>query len=200
MMNRRTLVIGLACASLPLRAAKAGAAAPAGQKLLAAARRQIGVTLAYDPAYTQLAFPSGDVPRQRGVCTDVVIRAYRDAFGLDLQALINRDMRAAFAAYPRKWALTRPDSNIDHRRVPNMQAFFRRKGAQLPAGNLSAFSPGDLATMLLPGGLPHIAIVSDTMAEGGLRALVHNIGQGAREEAALGQFPVTGRYRWLPDS
>lgn len=200
MMHRRTLLAGLACASLPLRAATGGTAALTVQRLLAAARNQIGVTLAYDPAYTQLVFPNGDVPRQRGVCTDVVIRAYRDAFGLDLQALINRDMRAAFAAYPRKWGLTRPDSNIDHRRVPNMQAFFRRKGAELPAGNLSAFSPGDLVTMLLPGSLPHIAIVSDTMAEGGLRALVHNIGQGAREEAALGQFPVTGRYRWLPDS
>ena len=200
MLNRRTLLAGLACASLPLRAVNAAAAAAAERKLLAAARRQIGVTLAYDPAYTQLAFPNGDVPRQRGVCTDVVIRAYRDAYGLDLQALVNRDMRAAFSAYPRKWGLAHPDSNIDHRRVPNMQVFFRRQGAELPAGNLSAFGPGDLVTMLLPGSLPHIAIVSDQIAEGGLRALVHNIGLGAREEAALGQFPVTGRYRWLPEA
>ena len=200
--DRRSVLRGLAgvCAAAPAplaQRAKPPAAQPV-QKLINAARAQVGVTLAYDPTYTQLAFPNGDVPRQRGVCTDVIIRAYRDAFGLDLQALVNRDMHVDFSAYPRKWGLTRPDANIDHRRVLNMQVFFRRKGAELALGDAALFAPGDLASMTLPGNLPHIGIVSDRLDEAGRRAFVHNIGKGAREEAVLGLYPLTGRYRWLP--
>ena len=200
MIHRRHMLLGFASAGAAMRAGPCLAQTPSpapDTRLIAAARSQIGITLTYDPAYSQLAFPNGDVPRQRGVCTDVLIRAYRDAFGLDLQALVNRDMHAAFGAYPHKWGLSHPDSNIDHRRVPNMQVFFARKGVALPLANPAAFVAGDIVTMVLPGNLPHIGIVSDRLAEGGLHALIHNIGQGAREEAALGQFPLTGRYRWL---
>jgi uncharacterized protein YijF (DUF1287 family) len=165
-------------------------------RLIAAARAQIGVTLRYDPAYTALAFPGGDVPRERGVCTDVVIRAYRDALGLDLQALVNADMRSAFAAYPRTWGLGGPDRNIDHRRVPNLRTWLTRRGAALPipAGD-SGWRPGDIFTSLVDGQGTHIGLVSDRRgAEGWM--IIHNIGAGAREEDALLAWPITGRYRW----
>ncbi len=170
-------------------------AARTSQALIAATRRQIGVTLTYDPAYTRLAFPNGDVPRGRGVCTDVVIRAYRDAFGIDLQVLVNADMRAHFSAYPRNWGLRGPDRNIDHRRVPNLQTFFRRNNAALPL--TGAWQPGDIATCLVGGSLPHIGIVSDRRAPSGRLLLIHNIGQGTREEDALADHRITGRYRLL---
>jgi uncharacterized protein YijF (DUF1287 family) len=176
--------------------ALAGSAPGREQKLIAAARKQVGVTLRYDPAYERIHFPGGDVDRARGVCTDVVVRAFRDAFGLDLQALVNADMRSAFSAYPRRWGLAATDSNIDHRRVPNLQTFFERAGAQLaiPA-TPSAWQPGDIVSSMIGRRLPHIGIVSDRTTEG--RPLViHNIGSGAREEDALLDHPISGRYRW----
>lgn len=198
-LNRRTMLTALTglagLAALPARAQGANRA----HALIAAARRQIGVTLAYDPAYTRLAFPGGDVPRAKGVCTDVVIRAYRDALALDLQALVNADMKAAFAAYPKRWGLKRPDSNIDHRRVPNLETFLARKHAQLPLPARSTdWQPGDIMTCLVGGTLPHIGIVSNrrTMIAG-RPLLIHNIGQGTREEDALDDHRITGRYRWL---
>jgi hypothetical protein len=164
--------------------------------VLAAARRQVGVTRAYDPQYTRIAFPGGDVSRDRGVCCDVIVRAYRDAFGLDLQALVNIDMHAAFRAYPRTWGLAHPDSNIDHRRVPNLEAFFRRKGAALPLPrDPSGWQPGDIFTSRLGGRLPHIGFVSDRRGPRGW-LVIHNIGAGAREEDALLDFPLVGRFRW----
>ncbi|WP_217429772.1 DUF1287 domain-containing protein, partial [Sphingomonas bacterium] len=167
-----------------------------GRALVEAARRQVGVTLAYDPGYTTLAFPGGDVPRARGVCTDVVIRAYRDAFGLDLQALVNVDMHAGFAAYPRRWGLHAPDPSIDHRRVPNLATFFARHHAALPIpGAADGWRPGDIFTSQIGGRLAHTGIVSDR-APG---MVIHNIGDGVREEAALFRYPLTGRYRWQLD-
>ncbi len=164
--------------------------------LLTAARSQIGVTLTYDPAYTALGFPGGDVARAKGVCTDVVIRAYRDAFGLDLQALVNADMKAAFGQYPKRWGLKRTDRNIDHRRVPNLQKFLARAGAQVPLGNRPAdWQAGDLFTAMIDGRLPHIGIVSDRRT-GSRPWIIHNIGGGTREEDALFAHPLTGRYRW----
>ena len=161
--------------------------------LIAAARRQVGVTVAYDPGYTRLAFPGGDVPRARGVCTDVLVRAYRDAFGLDLQALLNADMRADFAAYPRGWGLRGPDRSIDHRRVPNLATFFARRHARMPIpASANGWRPGDVFTSLIGGRLPHIGIVST----GRPGTVIHNIGRGAREEVALFDHPLTGRYRW----
>lgn len=189
-LSRRAFVGGslafatLGAAPLPNRAAA----------LVAAARAQIGVTLAYDPAYTRLAFPGGDVPRARGVCTDVVVRAYRDALGLDLQALVAADMRAAWSAYPRTWGLARPDTNIDHRRVSNLRAFLRRQGAALPLPvTPDGWRPGDLFTALIGARLPHIGMVS---APG---RMIHNIGAGTREEPMLTGHPLTGRYRWALD-
>jgi len=136
----------------------------------------------------------GDVPRERGVCCDVVIRALRDALNADLQQLVHEDMRAHFGKYPGLWGLTSTDRNIDHRRVPNLRRYFERRGMDLAAG--SDVLPGDFVTMTVPPNLPHIAVVSDVAGASGLPAIIHNIGSGAREEDRLGAFPRTGHYRW----
>jgi uncharacterized protein len=176
--------------------ATASLAKPGATKLIAAARAQIGITVQYDPAYTALAFPNGDVPRTKGVCTDVVIRAYRDAFGIDLQALVHADMAANFSAYPQRWGLQRADQNIDHRRVPNLQTFLRRQGAARNITNAAAdWLPGDLVTSLIDGRLPHIGIVSDRSSRSA-PLVIHNIGAGTREENALFAHQVTGHFRW----
>ena len=191
-VSRRAVVTGLAMLAAWPVVADAAPLTRAAQ-LVAAARRQVGVTLVYDPAYTRLGFPGGDVSRAKGVCTDVVIRAYRDAFALDLQALVNADMRAAFASYPKRWGLRATDRNIDHRRVPNLQAFLARAGASLP---LNEWRAGDIFTGLVNGSLPHIGIISDRRGLRGLPLVIHNIGGGAREEAALFDHRLTGLFRW----
>ncbi len=143
-----------------------------------------------------LEFPGGDVPRFRGVCTDVVIRAYRDAFGMDLQALVNADMKTDFVSYPTRWGLIEPDRNIDHRRVLNLQIYFARRDAKLTIPDkLSTWKPGDIATFMIGGRLPHIGILSDK-ARNGRPLLIHNIGRGTQEEDVLGDCPIVGRYRW----
>ena len=189
--------LALACLAFFL-AANFARAEPASARLLAAAEAQIGVTTVYDGAYARLAYPGGDVARERGVCTDVVIRAYRGAFGLDLQRLVHEDMARAFSAYPRRWGMGRPDPNIDHRRVPNLQVFFRRHGRALPvSADPADYAPGDLVTQMLPGNLPHIAIVSTERSADGKRPLVvHNVGAGAKREDTLFAWPITGRYRF----
>ncbi len=192
-LSRRLFVVGAAIAAVVPVAAKPVRSA---RHLITAARQQIGVTVSYDPAYTSLDFPGGDVARSKGVCTDVLIRAYRDAFGLDLQALVHADMKQAFAGYPRRWGLKRPDSNIDHRRVPNLQHFFVRAGAKLPLSqNPADWQPGDIFTSLIDNRLPHTGIVSDRKVKG-VPLVIHNIGGGAQEEAALFAYPLTGHYRW----
>jgi uncharacterized protein len=201
-LDRRTLLIG-AGATLAMAACGRSEADPAptppapgkAGRLIAAARSQIGVTIRYDPAYTALSFPGGDVPREAGTCTDVVIRAYRDALGLDLQALVNEDMRRAFGVYPRRWGLRAPDRNIDHRRVPNLRTWLERQGAALPVPpGSSGWRPGDIFTSLVDGRSPHIGLVSDRRgADGWL--IIHNIGAGTREEDGLTAWPITGRYR-----
>lgn len=199
MITRRSLLAGVF--SLVASPASASITAEA-RKLIDAAESQIGRTLYYDPAYVKLGYPGGDVPIERGVCTDVVIRAYRDGLGIDLQKLVHEDMRGSFAAYPGNWGLKSPDRNIDHRRVPNLQTFFRRHGAELvlPA-DPADLAPGDLVTMMLPGNLPHIGIVSDVVADDNLRPLfIHNIGRGTRREDVLGSFRLTGRYRYFGKS
>jgi uncharacterized protein YijF (DUF1287 family) len=183
------LAILLLLAALPLRAQDMGA-------LVDAARAQVGVTTVYDPAYAALAFPGGDLPRDRGVCTDVLIRALRDGWGIDLQRAVHRDMKAAFADYPRTWGLSRTDRNIDHRRVPNLETFLTRAGAALPiSADPADFAPGDIVTSRLPGNLPHVMIVSDRTAPDGTPLVVHNIGAGAREEDMLFAYPLTARFR-----
>ncbi len=165
--------------------------------LINSAREQVGVTLIYDGSYQSLRFPNGDIPRLRGVCTDVVIRALRDAHGLDLQAAVNKDMKANFSAYPKNWGLTRTDSNIDHRRVPNLQTYFKRHGAELVVSDdATNYLSGDLVSWMLPGNLPHIGIVTDRMNETATRPLiVHNIGWGTRVNDILFKYDITGHYR-----
>lgn len=175
---------------------------PWAQKLIAAAEAQIGRTVRYDPAYVKLPYPMGDIPQEGGVCTDVVIRAYRVAHNIDLQQLVHQDMRKAFASYPKTWGLPRPDRNIDHRRVPNLERYFQRRGLDLPITNKGAdYLPGDLVTQRLPGNLPHIAIVTHRPAEGGAHPLVvHNIGAGTRLEDRLFAFPIAGHFRFKPQA
>jgi uncharacterized protein len=167
------------------------------RRIIDSAHEQVGVTLNYDPSYSVISFPGGDVPMVRGVCTDVIIRAYRGA-GVDLQLLVNRDMRKTFSAYPRNWGLSRPDPNIDHRRVPNLAVFFTRHGQALPISTeAKAYQPGDIVTWRLPGGLAHIGLVSDRSTDG-RPLIVHNIGAGAKVEDVLFTFTITGHYRYLP--
>jgi len=167
-------------------------------QLVGAARSQVGVTVAYDHDYRRIPYPAGDVPLQTGVCTDVVIRAYR-RLGVDLQVLVHEDMKAAWSAYPKLWGHSRPDSNIDHRRVPNLVAFLRRHGTILqPSRSPGDFLPGDLVTWRLPSGVPHIGIVSDQHSVFGIPLVIHNIGRGALEENVLFSFPITGHFRFKP--
>ena len=164
-------------------------------RLPAHARQQIGITTRYDGAYEQIPYPGGDVPMERGVCTDVVIRALR-CLGIDLQKEVHEDMRAHFSAYPKHWGLKRPDRNIDHRRVPNLRTFFTRRGWSLPiTQNPADYHPGDLVTCTVAGSLPHIMIVSDRKAPDGTPLIIHNIGAGAQEEEGLFEYPITGHYR-----
>lgn len=162
--------------------------------LIRAAEGQVGVTTIYDPAYVALEFPGGDVAAERGVCTDVVIRALRIAHGIDLQLAVNRDMKAHFSKYPANWGLKITDRNIDHRRVPNLQTLLQRMGAEVT----DDFRPGDVVTVMLPGNLPHIAILSDQMGAKD-PMIVHNIGAGTRVEDRLFDYPHTGHYRLTPE-
>ena len=164
-------------------------------KLVSAARQQTRSTVTYDGSYTRIGYPMGDVPLNRGVCTDLVIRAYR-AIGIDLQVLVHEDMRQHFDLYPHLWGLREPDTNIDHRRVPNLQKFLERTGAEIRSPG-AAYLPGDLVTWMLPGNLPHIGIVSDRRAPAsGNPLIIHNIGAGPAEEDMLFAYPITGHYRY----
>ena len=167
---------------------------PPAPPFVLAARRQIGLTLAYDPAYVRLAYPGGDVPMDRGVCTDVVIRAFRTQ-GLDLQRSVHEDMRRNFSAYPRQPGQRAPDASIDHRRVPVLQRWFERQGWSRPVSERADdYRPGDLVTWRLDNGLAHIGIVSNRKAAG-VPMIIHNIGAGTREDDILFRYRITGRYR-----
>lgn len=195
-MDRRTLLIGLPAALM----SSTGQAEPSkALKLVAAAREQTRHRVTYDGSYSRMAYPNGDVAPDKGVCTDVVIRAYRAAFGIDLQQRVHEDMKAHFALYPNTWGLTRPDSHIDHRRVPNLEVFFRRHATVLSKSrHPSDYQPGDLVTYRLPFGQPHIAIVSDKRAwmSSDRYLVIHNIGAGPKEEDALLSYNVTGHFRY----
>ena len=167
-------------------------------KLVHAALDRTMQTVRYDGAYLRIEYPGGDVPADTGVCTDEVIRAYR-ALGFDLQKLVHEDMKRNFAAYPKHWGLRKPDSNIDHRRVPNLQVFFKRQGAALPVTqNAVDYKPGDLITCTVAGRLPHIAMVVPAPDGGSTPWIVHNIGNGPQLENRLFEFPLTGHYRFHP--
>jgi uncharacterized protein YijF (DUF1287 family) len=168
------------------------APASINQTIASAASSQVGVTTIYDPSYVALRYPGGDLPAQRGVCADVVIRAFRKA-GIDLQREVHEDMRRNFAVYPRKWGLRGTDTNIDHRRVPNLMTFFTRRGKNANA----AFEPGDVVAWRLSGGLYHIGIVAPDVVPGTARHyMIHNIGNGAQKEDVLNAFAIIGHYRW----
>lgn len=167
------------------------------EQLIAAAIAQTRTSVVYDGSYRRIPYPGGDVPEAIGVCTDVVIRAYR-RIGVDLQVRVHEDMTRAFGSYPRLWGMSRPDPNIDHRRVPNLQTFFRRAGAELPtASDPVAYRAGDLVTWRLPGDLPHIGLVIDRRSSDGTPHVVHNIGRGPEIEDMLFRYPITGHYRYL---
>lgn len=171
------------------------------QSLVVAAKERTAHTVHYDGSYVSIKYPNGDVPATTGVCTDVVVRAYR-VLGVDLQQLVHEDMKHHFSAYPSKklWGLTRTDTNIDHRRVPNLQTFFTRHGVVLKKSHdAQDFHAGDLVTWMLPGNIPHIGIVIDTKdAKTGHPLIVHNIGAGPEATDILFAYKMTGHYRYIP--
>ena len=192
MMRPFSLLLASAIISLATSSASTEA-----QKLVEAARKQIGVTTSYDPSYVSMKYPGGDVPKEKGVCTDVVIRALRGV-GHDLQKLVHEDMKKNFSKYPKIWGLKRTDRNIDHRRVPNLRRYFERRGISLKVTkNKTDYLPGDLVTCTVAGKLPHIMIVSDKKSEDGTPLVIHNIGSGAKQEDCLFTYPLTGHYRWF---
>ncbi len=165
-------------------------------QIVAAGKKQIGVTKTYDPAYVTLSYPGGDVPAQTGVCSDVVVRALR-RIGTDLQKEVHEDMKANFRLYPQKWGLRKPDKNIDHRRVPNLMRYFERHHFKMEekltlAGSYRA---GDIVCWDLGNGLVHIGLVSDKSTVRGVPLIIHNIGNGACEEDILFKYKVIGHYR-----
>ncbi|MEL7032008.1 MAG: DUF1287 domain-containing protein [Pseudomonadota bacterium] len=164
-------------------------------RLITQARKQIGVTTSYDGAYVALDYPGGDVPRESGVCIDVIIRAYRDAFSFDFQKHVHEDMAANFAAYPKRWGLTRTDRNIDHRRVPNVETWLKRHGHELPATD---WQPGDILTCRVGGSLPHIGILSSRKDFAGRWKAIHNIGLGTLEDSRIWAYGDQRRFRFLP--
>jgi len=167
-----------------------------GLAIASAAREQVGKTTCYDPAYRKLCYPNGDVPIECGVCTDVVVRALRSSLSMDLQALVHQDMKQHFSLYPQNWGLSGPDTNIDHRRVPNLRTWLARKGWKLPVTTTASdYRAGDLVTCIVPPNLPHIMIVSDRVSPEGRPLVIHNIGGGAHEEDRLFEFELTGHYR-----
>ncbi len=191
---RTTAWCSAMAATMWLAVSPAHAVEPA--RLVTDARKQVGVTMSYDPAYRKLAYPGGDVPLETGVCTDVIIRALRTQ-GVDLQRVVHEDMRANFSVYPKQWGLSRPDRNIDHRRVPNLMTWFKRQGMQRPISEqASDYRAGDIVAWDLGRGLTHIGIVSDRRAASGTPLILHNIGQGTREEDILFGYRIIGHYRY----
>lgn len=172
------------------------------QEFVTAAIDRTTKHVTYDGSYFSISYPNGDVPANIGVCTDVVIRSYR-VIGTDLQVLVHEDMTNDFNAYPSKriWGLSKPDKNIDHRRVPNLQAFLSRHGDVLPVTDkANDYAPGDIVTWMLPGNLPHIGIVTNKLAEATENPLIiHNIGSGPNLDDMLFSYEITGHYRYVPE-
>ena len=167
------------------------------EKLSEAAISLTKDNVTYDPKYVSIPYPNGDVPKDRGVCTDVIIRAYRK-LGIDLQKEVHLDMKKNFSLYPKTWGLKKTDTNIDHRRVPNLQVYFRRKGKSLGVSkNASDYKTGDLVTWMIGGKLPHIGIVTHRKSSDGKRNLIaHNVGGGQVLEDCLFKYEITGHYRF----
>jgi len=202
-----SIVLSLLLLFLPTLAQNPPAVSPAHrqflEKLVAAAVERTHHTVRYDPAYVRIPYPNGDVPPDTGVCTDEIIRAYR-AVDIDLQKEVHEDMVRNFSAYPnqRRWHLAHSDTNIDHRRVPNLMTFFGRKGEPLTASTQKEdYAPGDLVTLDLGGNVPHIGMVVDRKsARTGRYLVVHNIGRGPQMEDILFNWKITGHYRYFGPS
>lgn len=172
----------------------------AADKIVNGAKNQVIKMVKYDSSYVKLDYPNGDVPADRGACTDVIIRALRCA-GYDLQKLIHEDMKSNFRLYPRKWDSRAPDSNIDHRRVPNHLVFMRRFAKELPTGttgaNLKTWQPGDLVYwQLSDGGMTHCGVISDITGPRGLPMVLHNIGPWATQDDVLDSWKILGHFRY----
>ncbi|AOW16042.1 DUF1287 domain-containing protein [Polaribacter vadi] len=167
-------------------------------KLSLAALELTKDNVVYDPSYFSIEYPNGDVPKGKGVCTDVIIRAYRK-LGIDLQKEVHEDMKANFNLYPKIWSLKRPDKNIDHRRVPNLMTFFSRKGTTKPiTKNPDDYKPGDIICWNLGGAITHTGIVVNKKSQDNKRFLiVHNIGAGQVLQDCLFDFKIIGHYRYL---
>lgn len=167
-------------------------------KLSAAAIELTKQKVVYDPAYFSIPYPNGDVPAGKGVCTDVVIRAYRTAFKIDLQKELHEDMKPNFKLYPKNWGRKTTDRNIDHRRVYNLMVFFKRKGSVKPmTKNAADYKPGDIVCWNLSGGISHIGLVVDKKSPYGKRNLiVHNIGAGQVIEDVLFDWKIIGHYTY----
>jgi len=175
------------------------AAASSPEAIVQAAQERTRAEVRYDPKYVSLSYPGGDVPADTGVCTDVIIRTYRNAFGFDFQRAVHEDMRKAFSAYPKNWGLKRPDKNIDHRRVPNLETYLKRKGAAVAiTKNPEDYQPGDIVTWRLGGRLPHMGIVSDKKSDWGTPLIIHNVGAGPVEGDLLFNTDIHGHFRYLP--
>ncbi|MFB9077431.1 DUF1287 domain-containing protein [Flavobacterium procerum] len=174
-----------------------------GQKLSQAAISIIDPSIDYDPAYFAIKYPNGDVPANKGVCTDVIIRAYRK-LGIDLQKEVHEDMIKNFSRYPnlKKWGMRKTDTNIDHRRVPNLEVFFERKGTKLPVTqNAEDYKTGEIVTWLINNKLPHIGIVTDQKSKDGKRNLiVHNVGNGQVLEDCLFEYKIVGHFMFQLDN
>lgn len=169
------------------------------KKLAAAAEERAHHTVRYDPVYVRIPYPGGDVPGDTGVCTDEVIRSYR-ALGVDLQKEVHEDMEKNFSAYPRRWGWLsgHTDTNIDHRRVPNLMVFFSHKGETLRlTPRPEDYTPGDIVTWDLGGGVPHIGIVANQKGASDRYWVLHNIGQGPKIEDVVFQWKITGHYRYF---
>jgi uncharacterized protein YijF (DUF1287 family) len=183
------LIVSVCFAQAPVNSA---------DKLCRAAVELTKHRVTYDPAYTAIPYPNGDVPADKGVCTDVVIRAYRQ-LGVDLQKEVHEDMALNFSKYPKDWGARQTDKNIDHRRVPNLMVFFERKGKALPVTqNPTDYKPGDIVTWDLGGGMTHIGIIINQKSADASRCLiVHNIGNGQEISDCLFRFKIIGHYRYL---
>lgn len=196
-MNRTLLLIVL----LFFAPATASSQILSAKQVTEAALTRLLENITYDGRYFSIPYPNGDVPAHLGVCTDVVIRAYRK-IGVDLQRLVHEDMRTHFSLYPKRWGLSRPDRNIDHRRVPNLATYFKRHGFNLKISNQATdYQPGDLVTWDLDPGrreLPHIGIVVPSPNRGERPWIIHNIGSGPEKSDSLFHWKITGHFRFLP--
>jgi uncharacterized protein len=194
------LVLACVCGWCAAQTAQSASREEFTRRLVAAAVERTNHTVRYESAYVGIPYPGGDVPADTGACTDEIIRSYR-AVGVDLQKEVHEDMAQHFDLYPSKtnWHAKRTDTNIDHRRVPNLMVFFARKGKALPVTNRGEdYAPGDLVTWDLGGNVPHIGIVVDQKATGAGRYLVvHNVGQGPKMEDVLFGWKITGHYRYF---